>query len=259
MSSANSSDGVALLKSDEKTGLRPGEFKFYAMISAFLVSMLLLSNLMSSAKFISLSWIPGLSWVNLSGSAIVYPMVFLGGDVLTEVYGYSRTRRVIWAGFAVFLVSTVLVYLVGIWPNASFWNDQESYDKVFGAVPRILLGSFISYLIGEFANSMVLAKMKVYMHRVFANQNSFGAMSSRFILSTFVGQFFDSIVFFPIAFYGILPTADLIALVICSWLFKTIWEAIFVPFTVPFVIYLKRLESEDYLDEKTDFTPWHVE
>lgn len=231
---------------------RPGEYKYYALIAAFMVSMLLLSNILSSAKFISI----GIT--ALSASAICYPLVFLGGDVLTEIYGYSRTRRVIWAGFMVFVISTIVIYVVGIWPAAHFWNDQAAYDKVFTSVPRILLASFVAYLGGEFVNSFCLAKLKVRMHRWFTDQNTFGAMSSRFVLSTFIGQAVDSILFFPIAFYGTMANSDLFMLVIASWLFKTAWEALFLPFTVPIVRYLKRVENEDYLDERTDFTPWHL-
>ncbi len=238
---------------------RDGEFKFYALVSSFLVSMLLLSNMMSAAKFISLTWIPGLEWVSLSASAIIYPFVFLGGDVLTEVYGYSRTRRVIWAGFLVFIVSTIMIQLVALFPNAPFWDEQESYDKMFGAVPRILVASFLAYLVGEFSNSFVLAKLKVKMHKMFNEQNGYLAMSIRFVSSTLVGQFFDSIIFFPVAFYGLIPNNELFWLIISSWLFKTTWEFLFVPLTVPVVTWIKKAEGIDFLDEDTDFNPIHLE
>jgi uncharacterized integral membrane protein (TIGR00697 family) len=238
--------------------VQPREYKYYVMISSFLVSMMLLSNLISSAKFISLSIVPGFGWVSLSGSAVVYPFVFIGGDILTEIYGYARTRRVIWTGLLVFIVSTILIWLVGVWPAASFWTDQESYDRIFGRVPRILLGSYVAYVVGEFVNSFVLAKIKVYAYRSFANKNSFWSMAKRFIVSTFAGQFFDSVVFFPIALYGTIGDLELVKLVLCSWLFKTAWEALFVVFTVPLVRWLKRIEHEDYLDESTDFVPWSL-
>ncbi len=240
---------------------RPRELVFFPVISALLVVMLILSNFMSSAKFISLSWIPGLEWVVLSASAIVYPFVFLGGDILTEVYGYSRARITIWTGFLAFLISTLVVWLVGVWPAAppEIWNEQAAYDRIFGSVPRILLGSFFSYLAGEFANSFFVARTKVLMYRWFQNHNSFGAMSFRFVGSTFVGELFDSVVFFPIAFYGTMPNEKLALLVLCSWLFKTTWEALFLPVSVPLVRWLKRVENQDYLDVATDFRPWKVE
>ncbi len=238
----------------------PKELKFYALISAFLVSMLLLSNVISGAKFISMSFIPGLEWVTLSASVLTYPFVFLGGDILTEIYGYDRTRRVIWAGFVVFIISTLLIALVGIWPSASFWDNQKAYDEVFGAVPRVLVASFLAYLTGEFMNSYVLAKLKVLMSKNKRNQNSYFATSSRIVSSTFVGQFFDSIIFFPIAFYasGKVPDSEIPSLIIASWLCKTAWEALFVPITVPLIAWLKKVENIDYLDTDTDFKPWHI-
>ena len=183
----------------------------------------------------------------LPAAVIVFPVSYILGDVLTEVYGYRAARRVIWLGFVANLVVVAAIWAGGALPAVGFWKDQDAYDQILGAAPRILAASFIAYLIGEFTNSYVLAKMKIATNGRF--------LWARTIGSTLVGQGLDSAVFIAIAFIGILPTPALVTAIVTQWLFKSAYEACATPVTYGVVNYLKRSEGIDVYDRDTKFNP----
>lgn len=179
---------------------------------------------------------------------IVFPLSYLFGDVLTEVYGYGAARLVIWMGFLCNLVLVGAIYLAGILPAAPFWHDQAAYDTILGFTPRLLLGSFIAYVAGEFINSFVLAKMKI------ATKGRW--LWTRTIGSTFLGQGVDTAFFISIAFWGILSVPLLAQAILTQWLFKVGYEIVATPFTYLVVNALKRLEGIDHYDIATNFNPF---
>jgi len=180
---------------------------------------------------------------------IVFPLSYLFGDVLTEVYGYGAARLVIWLGFFCNLVLVVAIYLAGILPAAPFWHDQAAYDTILGFTPRLLMGSFIAYVAGEFINSFVLAKLKI------ATKGRW--LWTRTIGSTFLGQGVDTFIFISIAFWGILSVPLLAQAILTQWLFKVGYEIIATPFTYLIVNALKRREGVDHYDIGTNFNPFY--
>jgi uncharacterized integral membrane protein (TIGR00697 family) len=183
----------------------------------------------------------------LPAAVIVFPISYICGDVLTEVYGYRATRRVIWLGFLCNLLVVVAIYLGQVLPAASFWEAQEAYERVLGYTPRLLTASFVAYLVGEFANAIVLAKMKVATNGRF--------LWSRTIGSTLVGQGLDSLVFITLAFVGTIPASGLLAAIVTQWLVKSAYEASATPLTYLVVNRLKRVEDLDVYDRDTSFNP----
>ncbi len=183
----------------------------------------------------------------LPAAIIIFPISYIIGDVLTEVYGYHRARRVIWLGFACNLFAVAAIWAAGMLPAAGFWDGQGAYDRIFGAAPRILAASFAAYLVGEFANAYVLAKMKI--------ATAGRMLWLRTIGSTVIGQGLDSAVFMTIAFAGILPPKALVAAVLTQWIAKTAYEAAATPLTYGAVGFLKRREGIDIYDTDTRFNP----
>lgn len=215
-------------------------YKYLDFITAFFAVVLILSNITSS-KILSLGWF------SFDGGTILFPLSYIFGDILTEVYGYARSRRVIWIGFAMNILMVLIFYVVGKLPPAMDWGNQSAYDAILGVVPRIVLGSLCAYLIGEFLNSYVLAKLKVKTVGKFLWLRTIG--------STMVGQFFDTTIFLLIAFAGVLPW-DLIWIIwISNYIFKVGIEVILLPLTYRVVVFLKKKESEDYYDKDTNFNP----
>ena len=180
-------------------------------------------------------------------AVVIFPISYIFGDVLTEVYGYRQTRRVIWLGFFCNLLAVIAIWIGQILPGAAFWDAQDAYVRILGVTPRLLTASFIAYLIGEFANSFVLAKLKV--------ATSGRWLWLRTILSTLIGEGLDSAVFMTIAFAGTIPNDGLLNAVITQWLFKTAYETIATPLTYVAVNFLKRQEGLDVYDRDTDFNP----
>lgn len=180
---------------------------------------------------------------------IIFPVSYIFGDVLTEVYGYRRARLVIWLGFACNLLAVIAIWIGGLLPAASFWPNQTAYEAILGFTPRILAASFIAYLVGEFLNSFVLARMKI------ATQGKW--LWTRTISSTLIGQLADSAVFLTLA--GIFPLAALPTAIATQWLAKSIYEALATPLTYAVVAFLKRAEREDYYDYDTNFNPFRLE
>lgn len=215
-------------------------YKYYDLIAIFFVVALLTANIIA-VKLVDLGGFI------LPAAVIIFPISYIIGDVLTEVYGYRLARRVIWLGFAGNLFMVIAIWIGGRLSAAPFWEDQTAYDTILGFTPRLLVASFIAYLAGEFLNSFVLAKMKI------ATGGRW--LWSRTITSTLVGQLVDSALFISLAFAVILPPTEIIRLVITQWLFKSIYEAIATPFTYGVVNALKRAENEDFYDRETDFNP----
>lgn len=178
---------------------------------------------------------------------IIFPVSYIFGDVLTEVYGYRQARRVIWLGFFCNLLAVIAIWIGQILPPASFWNDQAAYEAILGFTPRLLFASFVAYLVGEFANSFVLAKLKVATNGRF--------LWVRTISSTLIGEGLDSIVFMTIAFVGTIPSEALLNAVITQWLFKVGYEILATPLTYLIVGFLKKQEDVDVYDRDTNFNP----
>jgi uncharacterized integral membrane protein (TIGR00697 family) len=178
---------------------------------------------------------------------IIFPISYIAGDVLTEVYGYRQARLVIWLGFLCNLVTVIAIWLGQVLPAASFWDGQAAYEQILGYTPRLLLASFLAYLVGEFANAFVLAKMKI------ATRGRW--LWTRTIGSTLVGQALDSLVFITLAFVGTIPLAGLASAIVTQWLAKSVYEAAATPVTYWVVNFLKRQEGVDVYDYETDFNP----
>jgi hypothetical protein len=218
-------------------------------ITAAFVTSLIISNIIA-VKLASVGpfFVPA--------AILIFPISYIFGDVLTEVYGYARARRVIWTGFGCNLLAVLAIWASIELPPAPFWrigsfasaqSSQQAYQTIFGFAPRILAASFIAYLFGEFLNSFVLAKMKIATHgrHLWLRTNS----------STLVGQLADSGIFILLAFYGTIPSAALGQMIFTQWLMKSAYEALITPFTYMVVNYLKRVEKEDYYDHGTNFNP----
>ncbi|AOG02342.1 hypothetical protein BSY18_2331 [Blastomonas sp. RAC04] len=221
-------------------------FRYYDFVMAAFVTVLLLSNVIGAAKptFITLG---SEQWVYGAG-ILFFPLGYVIGDVLTEIYGYARARRVIWAGFGALLFMAFMSWVVVSLPPADGWDGQAAYESVFGQVPRIVLASIVAFWAGEFVNSYVMARMKVW---------TAGKMLwTRTIGSTVVGQGVDSLIFYPLAFYGEWETSQVVTVMITNWLLKVSWEAALTPVTYVVVGWLKRREGVEVFDTATDFTPF---
>lgn len=218
-------------------------YKYYPMITGLFAACLVISNMLDTKifKFFSL---------DLPGGIILFPIVYVFGDMLTEVYGYSLSRRVIWTGFAALLLMVVTSVIVQHLQPASFWTLQKEYDDILGKVPRIVAASVTAYFLGEFANSYTIAKLKV--------KDEGKRMPLRFVLSTVVGQFVDTTVFVLIAFTGQMDFNALVMVTLSAWTFKVAWEIIALPITLPLVKWLKKKENEDYYDRNTNFSPFKL-
>ena len=244
---APSSDPGAAFDNDPNDGIRatsraPAQFRYYEYVMAAFVAILLLSNIIGAAK---LSTVAGYTF---GAGILFFPVSYVIGDVLTEVYGYARARKVIWTGFAALIFMAFMSYVVVAMPPAESWGGQEAYEQVFGSTWRIVLASIIAFWAGEFVNSFVMAKMKIWTRGK--------ALWSRTIGSTIVGQGVDSALFYPIAFLGIWETQDVITVIITNWLLKVVWEAVLTPVTYAVVGGLKRAEGVDLFDTDTDFSPF---
>ena len=215
----------------------------FVTFAALFVTCLLTANIMA-AKLISLGG------VVLTAGIVVFPVSYIVGDVLTEVWGYAAARRVIWLGFACNALMVAAIWLGGEIPSAPFWKGGPAYAEILGQTPRILLASFVAYLFGEFANSYVLAKMKIMTRGRW--------LWTRTIGSTVVGQALDTAVFVALAFGGSVPAGALTGIMIGQWIAKVLYEAAATPLTYAAVAWLKAREHADTFDYDTDFNPLHV-
>jgi uncharacterized integral membrane protein (TIGR00697 family) len=224
-------------------------YRWFPFVTAIFVTVLIISNIIA----VKLVLIGGLI---LPAAVILFPISYIFGDILTEVYGFANARKVIWTGFFCNLLAVIAIWIGGILPAAPIWSAgnfqspdaaQQAYSAILGFTPRLLIASFIAYLIGEFLNSYVLAKLKVRTQGRFLWLRTIG--------STIVGEGADSAIFITIAFFGILPTDALFSTIISQWAFKVIYEVIATPFTYLIVNFLKKKENEDYFDQNTNFNP----
>lgn len=209
---------------------------------AAFVTVLLCSNLIGASKIASLGDF------SFGAGVLFFPISYIFGDVLTEVYGYARARRVVWAGFGAMIFASFMSWIVLALPPAQGWEHQAAFETVFAATPRIVVGSLIAFFCGEFCNSYVLAKMKVATGGKFLWMRTIG--------STIVGEGVDSLLFYPIAFYGIWPNDLVVKVMFSNYLIKVGWEAVITPFTYLIVNALKKAEHEDHFDRHTDFNPF---
>jgi len=230
--------------------MTPGRaFRYYEFVMAAFVTVLICSNLIGPAK-ISQFELPLLGTVVLGAGALFFPISYVFGDILTEVYGYARARRVIWAGFAGLGFASFMAAVVVALPPAPFWQHQPEYEVAFGSTWRIVAASMVAYFCGEFVNSFVLARMKILTAGKW--------LWTRTIGSTIVGEAVDSALFYPLAFYGsgIIPDDKLPLVMLAQFIAKVSVEVVFTPVTYKVVAWLKRVENEDYYDRKTDFNPF---
>ncbi len=216
-------------------------FRYFDILLGIFVAILLISNV-ASTKILTL-------WkFTFDGGTILFPLSYIFGDVLTEVYGYQRSRRVIWTGFFGAALMSLVLYVVQILPAAADWPNQEAYEALIGFVPRIVLGSLVAYFAGEFSNSYILSRLKIKTKGKFLWMRTIG--------STLVGEGIDTLIFCLIAFYGLVPNSLLVAIIISNYIFKCGVEILFTPITYVFVGFLKKKEHEDHYDRGISYNPF---
>jgi len=224
-------------------------YRYYEFVMAAFVTVLICSNLVGPAKIAQVD-APLLGIVSFGAGVLFFPISYVFGDILTEVYGYARSRRVIWAGFAGLAFAAFMSAVVVWLPPAPFWNNQAAYEIAFGSTWRIAAASLLAFLCGEFVNSFVLAKMKILTRGRW--------LWTRTIGSTIFGEGVDSLLFYPLAFWGsgLIPDAMLPQIMLVQFVAKVGLEVAFTPITYAVVGWLKRAEHEDYYDMDTDFNPF---
>jgi uncharacterized integral membrane protein (TIGR00697 family) len=228
------------IDSNQKISASEG-FKYFDLITGLFVAVLLISNIASS-KIVQI-------WkFTFDGGTILFPLSYIFGDILTEVYGYRKSRRVIWIGFFCAFLMSLTLGLVGLIKPASGWEFQEAYMRILGQTPRIVAASLIAYFAGEFSNSFVLAKMKIVTKGKW--------LFTRTIGSTIIGEGVDTIIFVVIAFLGVYANSLVLLIIISNYIFKVSLEIIFTPLTYKIVGFLKRAEKVDWFDYKTNFNPF---
>jgi len=235
-------DGAVQKIDADALGGRP--LRYFDFVMAAFVVILLLSNLIGAAKLSSLGGF------TFGAGILFFPLGYVIGDVLTEVYGYARARRCVWAGFAAMLFMAVMSWVVVALPPAEGWTGQEAYEAVFGSTWRIVFASLIAFWAGELANSFVLARMKLLTQGRHLWMRTIG--------STFVGQGVDSLLFYPLAFYGNWTQTQVLTVMVTNWAMKVGWEALLTPVTYVVVNALKRREGLDVYDAGTNFTPFRA-
>lgn len=219
---------------------------------AAFVAVLLCANLIGVHKVSSIQ-LPFYGEYIYGAGVLFFPLSYLFGDILTEVYGYKRSRKVIWAGFGALIFASLMSFAVTSLPDAKNVPSEQSnaVNLIFGQTPRIVLASLLAFWTGEFINSFVLAKMKLWTAGRFLWLRTIG--------STIFGEIADSAIFYPIAFFGIWPNEQLISVMIGNYFIKVLWEALATPFTYVFVGWLKRAENVDFFDKGTNFNPFSLE
>jgi uncharacterized integral membrane protein (TIGR00697 family) len=229
----------------------PRQYKYYEFVMVAFVVILVCSNLIGPAKIAQVD-LPMVGAFTFGAGVLFFPISYVFGDILTEVYGYARSRRVIWAGFAALAFASFMAWVVVSLPPAPFWKNQGAYEIAFGSTWRIALASMVAYFCGEFVNSFVLAKMKILTEGRW--------LWTRTIGSTIFGEAVDSALFYPLAFYGtgIIPDDKLPLVMLAQFVTKVGVEVLFTPFTYALVGWLKEKENEDFYDRDTDFTPFSL-
>ena len=219
-------------------------YKYYDLVLGSFVAVLLCSNLIGASKVASIGGF------TFGAGILFFPLSYVFGDILTEVYGYARSRRVVWAGFSALIFASIMSWVVLTIPPAADWQGQENLEKVFGQTPRVAMASLIAYFCGEFTNSYVLAKMKLWSQG--------RGLWMRTIGSTIVGEAVDSLIFYPIAFLGTWELHLVLQVMMANYLLKVCFEIILTPITYKIVFFLKKSEQEDYYDWQTNFTPFTI-
>jgi uncharacterized integral membrane protein (TIGR00697 family) len=219
-------------------------YRYYDLVMAAFVTVLLCANVIGASKLATLFGF------TFGAGVLFFPISYVFGDILTEVYGYARARKVVWAGFGALLFASLMSAIVLAFPPAPGWPHQPAFETVFAGTPRIALASLVAYFSGELTNSFVLAKMKIRTEGRF--------LWARTIGSTIAGEAVDSLIFYPLAFLGVWTARQVLAVMLSNYLIKVGWEALMTPFTYRIVAFLKRAEGEDYYDRDTDFTPFSL-
>jgi uncharacterized integral membrane protein (TIGR00697 family) len=224
-------------------------YRYYDFVMVAFVTVLVCSNLIGPAKIAQID-APLVGTFTFGAGVLFFPISYVFGDILTEVYGYARSRRVIWTGFAALAFAAIMAWVIVKLPPAPFWNNQGAYEIAFGSTWRIATASLIAFVCGEFVNSFVLAKMKILTAGRW--------LWTRTIGSTIFGEGVDSLLFYPLAFYatGIIPNDKLPLVMLSQFIAKVGVEVVFTPVTYKIVGWLKRAEHEDYYDRDTDFNPF---
>lgn len=220
------------------------QYRYYDFITATFVTVLLCSNLIGPAKICQIGGF------TFGAGILFFPISYLFGDILTEVYGYARARRVVWTGFGALAFASIMSVVVLELPPAPGYTGQAALESVFGLTPRIVAASLLAFWAGEFANSFAMAKMKL--------RTEGRRLWERAIGSTAVGAGVDSAIFYPVAFLGVWATRDVVTVMVTNYILKVLWEVLALPVTYRVVNALKRVEHEDYFDRKTDFTPFSL-
>ena len=220
-------------------------YKYYDLVMVAFVTVFLCSNIIGASK------VTTLFGITFGGGIFFFPLSYVFGDILTEVYGYARARKVIWAGFAALAFASFMSWFIVMLPPADGFLNQHAIETIFGATPRIAGASLLAFFCGEFCNSYVLAKMKVF--------TSGKHLWCRTIGSTIVGEAVDTLIFYPVAFYGIWEPSRILAVMGANYLLKVLWEVVNTPITYRIVSFLKRAEREDFFDTTTNFTPFSLE
>ena len=226
----------------------PKEFKLYSIFTGIFCTALVMVPVLGS-KFIAVGSFA------LNGSTLAFPITFIFNDILTEVYGYQRSRRIIWTGMGCQIFATLMIALIGVWPGADFWTNQPAFQTILGLAPRITFASLLAYFFSEFTNSVVLSKMK------FWQEGKKGVKQAwRFVASTIAGELVDSIVFMSVAFIGVLATKDIVTTIFTIWIAKVLYEVIALPFSMRFANYVKKVEGVDKIDypDHTNYNPFAV-
>ena len=221
-------------------------YRYYEFVMAAFVTVLICSNLIGPAKIVQFDWLP----FAFGAGVLFFPVSYVFGDILTEVYGYARARRVIWSGLTALVFASIMATVVVKLPPAASWHGQEAYESIFGMTPRIVFASITAFFCGEFVNSYTLAKMKIW-----TNGN---ALWSRIIGSTIAGEGVDTLVFYPAAFLFVWDTNQVLTVMAGNYTLKVLWEVLATPLTYKIVAALKRAEHEDYYDRDTNFTPFSI-
>ncbi|MBS1962475.1 MAG: queuosine precursor transporter [Bdellovibrionales bacterium] len=219
-------------------------YKYYDFVMVAFVVILLTSNLIGAAKVCE--------WHGFTFGAGIFffPLSYVFGDVMTEVYGYARARKIVWAGFAAMIYASFMAEIIIRMPPSPIWPNQAALETMFGSTWRIVVASLTAYFCGEFMNSYVMAKMKV--------KTEGKHLWMRTIGSTIVGEAVDSVIFYPIAFLGIWETPLVLKVLVGNYFLKVGWEVVMTPFTYKIVAFLKKSEHEDFFDRDTDFSPFNI-
>lgn len=220
-------------------------YRYFDLVMAAFVTVLLTSNVIGAAKIVSIGGF------TFGAGILFFPISYIFGDILTEVYGYARARRVVWAGFGALAYASLMATVIVSLPAAKDWPYQEAYEIAFGSTWRIAVSSMFAFWCGEFTNSFVLAKMKLLTEGKY--------LWTRTIGSTLAGEAVDTLIFYPLAFWSVWSPAQIGSVMIANYLLKCAWEIVNTPVTYAIVGFLKRVENEDYFDRDTNFTPFSLE